>query len=104
MGRPACPAVNSRKDRGLGGCLAIGRLDPRAGSPESVPGESRENGRPGEGVGSRRRPPETDRREGGASAPLPGPVDEIPAWRCLAGREGGRPNAGKGVALQGGAS
>ena len=40
----------------------------------------------------------------GVLAPLPGPVDELPAWRCLAGREGGRPNAGKGVALQGGAS
>ena len=44
VGLAACPAVNSRKDRGLGGCLAIGRLEPRAGSPGSVPGESRDTG------------------------------------------------------------
>ena len=46
---PRVPRSTHRKDRGLGGCLAIVGLDPRAGSPGSVPGESRENGRPGEG-------------------------------------------------------
>ena len=32
----------------------------------------------------------------GVLAPLPGPVDELPAWRCLAGREGAGPTRGKG--------
>ena len=88
-----------------------GRL-PGNQSVRSAGGESRErargvprDGRPGEGwmstTGRRRR---TAARGACGAAPLPGPVDELPAWRCLAGREGGRPNAGKGVALQGGAS
>ena len=80
-----------------------GRL-PGNRSVRSAGGESRErargvprDGRPGEGwmstTGRRRR---TAARGACGAAPLPGPVDELPAWRCLAGREGTGPTRGKG--------
>ena len=66
---PRVPRSTHRKDRGLGGCLAIVGLDPRAGSPGSVPGESRENGRPGEGWKSTAAAGDGPPRGGRASPP-----------------------------------